>query len=1320
MSTSQRLSCSFFRIGACKKGEACPFSHQPPSRSICTFFQKGNCSFGEKCKNIHDNSQVSRSKKDTPCSFYASGNCNKGGDCEFVHEAPNPAVLPAQVTRSKKDAPCSFYASGNCNKGDDCDFVHEAPNPAVLSALSTPSLTQEMSLLPANASQAENRVLLLEAPPQRPASTAEGSPCSDTSQGHRGERSPTAVDSTRRIPPSDSFTRDPDTQSDNQPPSDQYRPCATYPQPTFVVVAPPYVDPNVQRAYGQALVPHINYPYVPYNPYTSMPYPHALPASAMTIPSPSNNTDLCQYLSRQGGCPLGSQCAFRHHLTPDEYRAATGQPRSASSHADDQIQQLDSIPLGHACKFFAKGVCNKGSQCPFRHDALPNSPLSPTASDSHVQPSAKMPIRCHFYAKNSCRNGDSCPYLHETDEVKKDENVRLKPCRYFAEGKCHRGNKCTFAHDGADKFMAAGPSRNSIPEGTSASGELKKDTYGWDTSTVDDGWGVSGTSADSWNGPQGSSSSAAPTQNDNWNTTQDALASTSAAADGGGGCDGWGAPPSNDNTRRDKFNKRPQNDVQRDRTNSNSPRRRAGMIRIEEGEGQRKVKSRSTSGANTPSGRRSLPGFTDDESQYPQSGSSSEPSSVGGVTTPELSTNWSTITTVSLGDTTYSTSRPAFEIDPIPESSQEQEPSIEDFTRWGISVAQAVDIISSRKKDVCSPAISAPRSPASAMSTVQNASEPPSHAIPDIPVLSTSSEHTSEDACVAGSSSTDIEEVVMQSPDLQNEAEDGTYQPENNTHCTGTVQVSTSWADDEDDNTWAPQSWGTDDTQEAVPVTRKYDSQCLRFAQGYCPYGDTCMYLHISDDDLQGPKSSDEPPLPRSDCADDSSAHTLDDELAMSYGVALVQMRTPFESTIINLSNLPLQTSDESIYQLVAPFGEVVGEILMDFGNQTASARVEFRECEQAVDTVRQLNGIDFRSAQLVPLYPHLLPTPSRLAWAYFDTVSSAKAAAEELDGKLFEGKKISAAFTRIRKGQTHSFPIKIDGLPPNADKSSLSMFLAQFQFKPPTTLSVASPTYTRTADTKEQIRRLVEAYGVIEELVEVPYDLTESRVTTLIQFSSEAAAVEAVNTLHNAEVDFLGKNKISVRHTYHQKYILTPEMGQPIRGELEQSREVLQEHDCTVRWEERPDAFIVFMFCLDAAKFARAMKTLEPVVRGKVMLDKEDKGPLWDDYFDHPSSTKFLDKLNGTDKFLLRDFRTRRVLVFGDLEKARQSVFSILDKVHDLQFSVDVEERGRIAGLLNGGLEELENIGFGANKLSFDFVTRTLVVRGKIDDSCS
>jgi len=448
-----------------------------------------------------------------------------------------------------------------------------------------------------------------------------------------------------------------------------------------------------------------------------------------------------------------------------------------------------------------------------------------------------------------------------------------------------------------------------------------------------------------------------------------------------------------------------------------------------------------------------------------------------------------------------------------------------------------------------------------------------------------------------------------------------------------------------------------------------------------------------------------------------------------------MRLRTPFESSTIHFNDLPIRTTDETISELVQPFGNIVGSIDMEFQHGGASARVEFSECADAADAAAQLNGTDLHGTKLSATLETMAtvihnwqpskysrairisyPTPSRLAWAYYDSISDAKTVVKEADGKLFEGKKISVTFPdRIRKSQGHSFPVKVDGLPISADKASVTTFLSQVATKSPSTVHVNVPTYTGTdAEVYDGLRGMVEPFGQVEELVQLTHGVTDKTAMALVRFASEEVAIKAVNLLHNTPQDVLGNNKISVRHVYYFKVSLPPQHAALIEKELSELKTNVED-GCTIYWESRPSAFNVFLYSLNPMIFERTKRALVPLVHGKEILDDEGK-PLWDSYFDHPNSTKHLEKLNGEDKVLILDFRVRRVLALGDLESARQSLFKIIKSAGEQQFTIDISEDGLIAGLLNGGFQDLDRAGIGSHKISLDPVARSLLVRGKID----
>jgi len=55
------------------------------------------------------------------------------------------------------------------------------------------------------------------------------------------------------------------------------------------------------------------------------------------------------------------------------------------------------------CKFFLKGTCVKGSQCPYKHTK------------------GERAVVCKHWLRGLCKKGDSCEFLHEYDLSKMPE-----------------------------------------------------------------------------------------------------------------------------------------------------------------------------------------------------------------------------------------------------------------------------------------------------------------------------------------------------------------------------------------------------------------------------------------------------------------------------------------------------------------------------------------------------------------------------------------------------------------------------------------------------------------------------------------------------------------------------------------------------------------------------------------------------------------------------------------------------------------------------------------------------------------------------------
>ena len=152
----------------------------------------------------------------------------------------------------------------------------------------------------------------------------------------------------------------------------------------------------------------------------------------------------------------------RRHQKEMEQRQRNSIQQSAMS-ASSRESSVDSRSGKKKCRFFLKGTCQKGEDCPFYHDYDKLNAAHPAAGDSTLtqkgknnkggknqdkpQPKAKgkpkrgkspsgkedQPV-CNFYLRGKCRNGQQCDFFHP------------RPCKFHQQGTCTAGKDCNFYH----------------------------------------------------------------------------------------------------------------------------------------------------------------------------------------------------------------------------------------------------------------------------------------------------------------------------------------------------------------------------------------------------------------------------------------------------------------------------------------------------------------------------------------------------------------------------------------------------------------------------------------------------------------------------------------------------------------------------------------------------------------------------------------------------------------------------------------------------------------------------------------------------------
>ncbi|XP_014482357.1 PREDICTED: zinc finger CCCH domain-containing protein 11A-like isoform X2 [Dinoponera quadriceps] len=82
----KNTDCYFFYYSTCKKGDFCPFRHEPSAlgcETMCTFWQQGSC-LNEHCNFRH--MELKKNRKSIPCYWETQpGGCRKP-HCPFLHK----------------------------------------------------------------------------------------------------------------------------------------------------------------------------------------------------------------------------------------------------------------------------------------------------------------------------------------------------------------------------------------------------------------------------------------------------------------------------------------------------------------------------------------------------------------------------------------------------------------------------------------------------------------------------------------------------------------------------------------------------------------------------------------------------------------------------------------------------------------------------------------------------------------------------------------------------------------------------------------------------------------------------------------------------------------------------------------------------------------------------------------------------------------------------------------------------------------------------------------------------------------------------------
>ncbi|KAJ3483103.1 hypothetical protein NLI96_g6530 [Meripilus lineatus] len=432
-------------------------------------------------------------------------------------------------------------------------------------------------------------------------------------------------------------------------------------------------------------------------------------------------------------------------------------------------------------------------------------------------------------------------------------------------------------------------------------------------------------------------------------------------------------------------------------------------------------------------------------------------------------------------------------------------------------------------------------------------------------------------------------------------------------------------------------------------------------------------------------------------------------------GAAVEDVITTFESQIITIVNLPRGVSETRLLALAECFGNVQ-YITIDQGSfspPSPTARIKFISHADASRAVQGINGELFESKKLVAKMDVTavedgLATfrstkvkvswfaPSQRAWAHYNGISTARQQSHMLDGKSFNGSKISAMFQEPNKGQIRSFSVEIRGLPRNPDRKHLQNFCrAQ-------SVSIAPPSYDLSL-ASSRIKDALKKYGDLESFDVLPLDPKKPKVMAFAQFRNADSAELAVKELHSTQQSFLGGGPVWLENIHALKYSIPSLQFSVLKADIDFLRDTSSE--CKVRYYEVDEGG----------------QALDPLLKGEPFIPNTGGTDIgeWEEYLGSPEGVFFLRNLNQTTKgFTKYDIRSRSLHVFGSTE-ARQAVEDALERK-----VVEISERKHVIqldkfslrSLLAGGYKALVSL-VGEKNLLLNVATRILTIRGDEDN---
>lgn len=445
-------------------------------------------------------------------------------------------------------------------------------------------------------------------------------------------------------------------------------------------------------------------------------------------------------------------------------------------------------------------------------------------------------------------------------------------------------------------------------------------------------------------------------------------------------------------------------------------------------------------------------------------------------------------------------------------------------------------------------------------------------------------------------------------------------------------------------------------------------------------------------------------------------------------GAAVQEISTAFESQFIIISNLPRDITQTKLIALAECFGNVQTLTIDSSSTSFPIAKIKFAILEDAVRAIKGLNGESFESKRLEARMDlravedglatlrstkvklsWFAPTSQR-AWAHYDGITTARQQALALDGKSYNGSKVSAFFQTPKPRQIGSFSVELRGLPRNPPSHSLKIFSSA------KSITIDKPSYNLRSAI-EEMKVLLSRYGKLESFEVLPVDSKKPKIVAFAQFSSPDAAELAVKGLHSKRQTFLEESPVWLEHVHTLKYMVPALQFAALKQDIDLLGD--SQTECKLRYYETDetgracDSVCIRVFSTESKALGKVKAILDGFMRGELYKTAESGG--WDGYFNSPEAQFFLRNLSQRTKGYVRcDARSRTLHLFGTTaarELLKEALGRKLSELAERRHIIHLD-RTQLRSLIGGGYKALASL-VEEKSLLLNVVKRTLTVTG-------